>query len=1034
MRFTDIFVQRPVLSTVVSLLILLGGLQALQSLQIRQYPELSNTTITITTAYPGANADVIKGFITTQIEKAVASAEGIDTIVSTSRQGVSTVTLNLNLNANADRAATDVLSKVNQVLDLLPAEASDPIVSKQTGDTTALFYLSFESDVMTAPQITDYLNRVVQPRLQTIDGVANAQILGGQNFSMRIWLDPVRMAALGVTPVDVASALRSNNFTSAAGEIKGDFVQISVDAQTSLDSAEEFSNLVVAARDETLIRLNEIATVELGPQSANSSSRFDGLPAVFIGVFATPTANPLTVIDDVRALVPDIERDLPPGLSVSIAYDSTEFIRTSIDEVIKTLWEAAIIVIVVIFLFLGNLRATLIPIVTIPLSLIGVLLVLQILGFSINLLTLLALVLAIGLVVDDAIVVVENTYRHIEDGMKPFDAALRGAREIAMPVISMTITLAAVYAPIALVSGLTGALFLEFALTLAGAVIVSGIVALTLSPMMCAQLLSQSSAEGRFARAVDRFFGWLRDAYRRVLEATLGFRLLTVMVLLGVVALTAMLFQGTPSELAPQEDQGIVFSIVQAPEYANLDYVEQATARLQKELAQIPEVDHIFAINGMLGVTSAFVGFLLKPWGERERTAGQVLAELQPAFFFDPGAQVIGFQPPSLPGASGGTPVEFVVTTTRDFRELAEVTANLQRAAQQSGMFLFTDSDLKFNTPQVRMRIDQDKANLLGISMQDIGLALGTLLGGNNVNFFNLEGRSYEVIPQAPRDFRLDTEWLSRYHVRTTGGDLVPLSSVASISMGVQPNALTSFQQLNAATLSGVPAPGRTLGEALAFLQQTADETFPEGYTYDYKGQSRQFVEEGSNLMVAFVFAIIVIYLVLAAQFESFRDPFIILIALPTSMFGALLPVYILGLSGQTSINIYTQIGLVTLIGLIAKHGILMVEFANKLQIEEGHSRREAIAEAASVRLRPILMTTAAMVVAMVPLLIATGAGANSRFAIGLVIAAGMTVGTLFTLFVTPAVYTLIAREHGARKTESAPEPDAGGGTEKEPA
>ncbi len=1023
MRFTDIFVKRPVLSTVVSLLILLVGLQALQSLQIRQYPELSNTTISVTTAYPGANADVIKGFITTQIEQAVASAEGIDTLESSSRQDVSSVTLSLNLNANADRAVADVLSKVNQVQGVLPAEASDPVVVKQSGDSTALFYLAFESREMTSPQITDYLTRVIQPKIQTVDGVANAQILGGQSFSMRIWLDPVRMAALGITPTDVASALQTNNFTSAAGEVKGDFVQISVNAETSLDSAEEFERLVIATRGETLIRLSDVAQIELGPQTANASSTFDGAPAVFIGIFATPSANPLTVINDVRDLIPDIQRELPPGLEASVAYDSTEFIRTSIDEVITTLWEAGLIVIVVIFLFLGNLRATLIPIVTIPLSLIGVLVVLQALGFSINLLTLLALVLAIGLVVDDAIVVVENTYRHIEDGLTPFNAALTGAREIAGPVITMTITLAAVYAPIALVSGLTGALFIEFALTLAGAVIVSGVVALTLSPMMCANLLSRESTEGRFARAVDRFFGWLRDTYRSRLSKTLNFRAMTVLILAAVMGATAMLFLATPNELAPQEDQGIVFAQVQAPQYANLDYLEQTTGRLDKELRSIPEVHNTFAINGLLSPTSSFFGFLLKPWGERTRDAAQVLGEMQPAFFFEPSAQVVGFQPPALPGSSGGTPVQFVVTTTNEFHELAGVVAELQQAARQSGLFLFTDSDLKFNTPQIQLSIDQDKANLLGVSMEDIGLTLSSLLGGNNVNFFNLQGRSYEVIPQAPRDFRLDAEWLSRYHVRTTGGDLIPLSAVTSISTDVQPNALTSFQQLNAATLSGVPFPGRTIGEALDFLRTTADQTFPEGYTYDFKGQSRQFVEEGSSLTIAFIFALVVIYLVLAAQFESFRDPFIILVALPTSMFGALLPVYLLSLSGQASINIYTQIGLVTLIGLISKHGILMVEFANKLQEDEGVPRREAITEAAAVRPRPILMTTASMVVAMVPLLIATGAGANSRFAIGLVIAAGMTVGTLFTLFVTPAIYSLIARDHGGDKTDS-PAPD----------
>ena len=1025
MSFTDLFVRRPVLSSVVSLLILLIGLQAAFSLQIRQYPEISNTTITVTTAYPGANADVIKGFITTQIEQAVASAEGIDTLVSTSAQNVSTVTLNLKLNADADRAATDVLSKVNQVRGLLPDAASDPVVSKQTGESTALMYLSFNSDVMTPPQITDYITRVAQPKFQTVDGVANAQILGGQTFAMRVWLDPVRMAAFGVTPVDVSSALARNNFTSAAGEIKGDFVKTSINAETSLDSAEAFSNLVVSTRGETLIRISDIADVRLGPKSSDSSSAFDGQKAVFVGIFSTPTANPLTVIEDIRTLFPEVVRDLPTGMTADIAYDSTEFIRASIDEVVTTLIEAALIVIVVIFLFLGNLRATLIPIVTIPLSLIGVLVVLQLFGFSINLLTLLALVLAIGLVVDDAIVVVENIYRHIEDGLQPVDAALRGAREIAMPVVTMTVTLAAVYTPIALVAGLTGALFREFALTLAGAVVVSGVVALTLSPMMCAQLLTAQSNDGKFAKFIDRVFDGLKETFRSRLSKTLNFRAMTVLVLLAVVVATGLLFVSTPNELAPQEDQGIVFSLVQAPEGTNLDYLEDTTGRLANLILPRAEVEHVFAINGSPAVNSAFAGFLLKPWAERDKSAAQSLAELTPIFNREPNAQVIAFQPPPLPGSTGGTPVQFVITTTNEFTELAQVVQELQRVAQQSGMFLFTDSDLKFNSPQIQLDIDSDKANLLGISMQDIGVSLSTLLGGNDVNFFNLYGRSYEVIPQVPRDFRLTKDWLSRYHVRTSGGELVPLSAVTSISETVQPNSLSSFQQLNSATLSGVPFPGRTLGDALEFLRTTAAQTFPEGYSFDFKGQSRQFEQEGASLMIAFVFALIVIYLVLAAQFESFRDPFIILIALPTSMFGALLPVYLLSATGMTSINIYTQIGLVTLIGLISKHGILMVEFANKMQEDEGATRREAIEEAAAVRLRPILMTTASMVVAMVPLLIATGAGASSRFGIGLVIAAGMTVGTLFTLFVTPAIYTLLARDRsGMAGTGNVAEPE----------
>jgi hydrophobe/amphiphile efflux-1 (HAE1) family protein len=1013
--FTDLFIRRPVLASVVSLLILLVGLMAAFKLQIRQFPQTSNTTITITTTYPGAAADVIKGFITTPIEQAVASAEGIDTLVSNSQQNVSTITLNLRLDANPDRAMADTLSKVNQVRGLLPREANDPVIVKQTGQGFALMYMSFNSKVMTASQITDYLTRVVQPRLQTVDGVANAQILGGQVFAMRIWLDPVRMAALGVTPNDVRAGLAANNFTSAAGEVKSDFTQISVNALTSLDSPKTFGQLVIAARGDALVRLADVSQkIELGPQTSDTSSVFDGLKAVFIGIYGTPEANPLTVIDGVRALIPSIEAQLPPGLNATVAYDSTQFIRASIREVAKTLLEAAAIVIVVIFLFLGNLRSTFIPIVTIPLSLIGVMIALLALGYSINLLTLLALVLGIGLVVDDAIVVVENIHRHIEDGMTPFDASIRGAHEIALPVVAMTITLAAVYAPIGFVTGVTGALFREFAFTLAGAVIVSGFIALTLSPMMCSKLLRHDQGDHWFGRFVDGSFDRLRRAYQRRLHSTLNFRALTALILVGVLALTAVMYLTTPRELAPEEDQGILLTLVKIPQVGNLDYTEQATKRLLEEIKDVGEMAHNFTINGSAGVRQAFAGLLLKPWDERKRTQKQVLAEMSPRFLKVPQAQVQAFSPPALPGSTGGAPLQFVIRTTGDYETLADVALKIQQAARESGLFLFTDVDLKFDTPQFVFKIDPDKANRIGINMADVGTALATMLGGNYVNLFSLYGRSYQVIPQAPREFRLTPDWLTRYQLRTSNGELAPLSAVASVSEQVQPNGLTSFQQLNSATLSGVPFPGRTLGEALDFLKEKSKEIFPEGYTYDFQGDSRQYEQEGNALVYVFVFALIVIYLVLAAQYESFRDPLIILIGLPTALFGALLPLNVGGVLGFASINIYSQIGLVTLIGLISKHGILMVDFANRLQEHDGYSRRAAIEEAAAVRLRPILMTTAAMVVGMIPLILASGAGAASRFNIGLTIFAGMSIGTVFTLFVTPMVYTFLARDHAA--------------------
>jgi len=1020
MSFTDIFIRRPVLASVVSLLILLIGLASAFNLPVRQFPKLTNTTITITTVYPGANADLIKGFITTPIQQAVASAEGIDTMTSSSQQNVSLVTLNLRLDADPDRAVADVLAKIQQIKTVLPRESQDPVVVKQTGEATALMYMSFNSKDLSGSQITDYLTRVVQPRLQTINGVANAQILGGQVFAMRIWLNPDKMAALGVTPIDIRNALSNNNFTTAAGQVKGDFVQSSINAETSLDNAGAFGKLVVTTRGDALVRLDDVASIELGAESADSSSVFDGLKAVFIGIFATPTSNPLTVIGDVRKAFPDIQKQLPAGMEAAIAYDATKFINASISEVQKTLLEAAAIVVLVIFLFLGNLRSTLIPIVTIPLSLVGVMFALLALGYSINLLTLLALVLAIGLVVDDAIVVVENIYRHIEEGMQPKEAALTGAREIAVPVISMTITLAAVYAPIGFVSGLTGALFREFAFTLAGAVVVSGVIALTLSPMMASKLLKGGhSSGGRFVKFLDRSFDRLRERYRRRLHRTLNYRPVTLLILAGVMAATAIMYVSSQSELAPEEDQGILFNIVKTPQTANLDYLEQATGELDKIFKTVPEKEHVFIINGMgNNVHQAIAGILFKTWEERERSQKEILQSLQPKVAGVAGAQAISFALPSLPGsAGGGPPVQFVITTTADYQRLAQVLANLQAEAQKSGLFIFTDSDLKFETPQIELKIDHDKANRLGITMSDIGGSLATLLGGNYVNRFNLYGRSYQVIPQVPRQYRLTDEWLKRYQVRTSAGTLVPLSSVVSVGQSVQPNALTSFQQLNSATLSGVPFPGRTVGEAIDFLRSTAREKLPEGFSYDFQGESRQYVQEGSTLAVTFVFALIIIYLVLAAQYESFRDPLIILIALPTAMFGAMLPLNL----GLATINIYTQVGLVTLIGLISKHGILMVDYANQLQERKGYDRRRAIEEAAAIRLRPILMTTAAMVVGMVPLLLASGAGAASRYSIGLVIAAGMSIGTLFTLFVTPAVYTYVARAHHGEQAHSAP-------------
>ena len=1026
MHFTDIFVKRPVLATVVSLLLLLAGLQSVFKLQIRQFPEVADTKITITTIYAGANADQIKGFITTPLQQAVASTEGVDTIESSSAQNVSQVTLKLRLDANADRALSDVLSKVNEVKSNLPEDASDPVVKRQTGAGFAMMYISFKSEKMTSPQISDFLNRVVQPKLQSVNGVASAEILGGATFAMRVWLDPDRMAALGITPLDVRGALAANNFTTAAGQVKGPYTLKNINAQTSLENPEEFANLVVAVKDGAVIRLGQIARVELGTENYDVNSNFDRVQAVFMGITATPEANPLTVAANVRASIPELQRVLPEGMEVKIAFDGTDFINASIHEVVKTLAEATLIVIVIIFLFLGDVRSTVIPVVTIPLSLIGVALLLLAMGYSFNLLTLLSMVLAIGLVVDDAIVVVENIYRHIEDGMTPFAAALQGAREITGPVIAMTITLAAVYAPIGFLGGITGALFREFAFTLAGAVIVSGFVALTLSPMMTSKLLRKGGHDTAFGRFTDRTFTRLQNRYGRHLDATLRNRAVIAWVAVLLVGFSGVLYAATKAQLAPAEDQGVLFAFVNAPEHTNVDYVRIYSEQLDQDIMALPERKNLFSVTGYPNIHQAFKGIILKPWAERARSDIGIMGELQKKFHDVAGVQVFATAPAAIPAGAGEMPVEFVLTHPTDYQVLADVTAKLQAEAKKSGLFIFTNTDLRFTTPQVEFIIDKDRANQLGITMSNIGGTLATLLGGNNVNRFTIQGRSYEVIPQVPRGDRTTAADVLKYQVRAADGSMVPLSSFIKIGESVQPNSLNTFQQLNSASFQAVPFPGHTVGEGLSFLQAKADEIMPQGMSYDFKGESRQFMKEGNTLAVTFLFALILIYLVLAAQFESFRDPFIILIGLPATLFGALFVLFILGQVngalqnnapiniGSGTINIYTQIGLVTLIGLISKHGILMTEFANKLQELDGLDKFTAIKEAAKIRLRPILMTTAAMVIGVVPLLLANGAGAKSRFDIGIIIAAGMTVGTMFTLFITPAIYSFLARDHQA--------------------
>jgi multidrug efflux pump len=1004
MTFTEIFIRRPVLASVVSLFILFFGLNSLVHLPIRQFPKMDDTVITVTTNYPGANADLITGFITTPLEAAIASAEGIDYMVSSSIEGTSVITCNIKLNFDPQIAFTDIMSKVQQTLNVLPPDAERPVVVKKSKTTTPLLYISMSSDELTPQQITDYAIRVVQPQLQTIDGVAQVEILGGQTYAMRIFLDPSKMAAAHVTPAEIFEVLQNNNFLSAPGSTKGEYVAISMRADTNLTNAQEFARLIVRNDKYSIIHLSDIAKIELGSEKYDSSVRFNGQRAVFLAITPTPIANPLTVIQDILTLFPSIQNQFPPSLSGKIAYDATDYIRASIREVMHTIIEAALIVVVVIFLFLGSLRSVLIPIVTIPLSLIGVCSLMLFLGYSINLLTLLAFVLAIGLVVDDAIVVVENIHRHIEHGQSPIQAAIAGTREIGRPIIAMTITLAAVYAPIGFMSGLTGALFKEFAFTLACSVIISGIIALTLSPMMCSKILVVEHSKNQMQTWIDNFFQTLKIRYQHGLHSVLQNRSMILLLAGATLLMLPYIYSQTAKETAPEEDESYFFVMSTAPEYATINYVEAYTPAFENIYHSFPEAEYSFMINGKTPMS----GLVLKPWDQRSKSEFALLEPLQNKLNTIPGLNSYAMIPPALPGGGSGPPVQFIIKSTADFQTLAALTNTLLDKANHSGLFIFLDNSLKFNHPEVDIEIDRAKAAELGLNMRSIGATLNGALSGGYVNFFDFKGRSYKVIPQLDRRFRLNPEQLRQIYVSTEDGKMVPLSTITRLVKKVTPNDSTHFQQLNSATIQGVMRPNVTLGEGIAFLQQAAQTLLPKGFIIDYAGQSRQYMQEGAALILVFFLAIITIFLVLAAQYESYRDPLIILIAVPMSILGALIPLNL----GAASINIYTQVGLITLIGLISKHGILIVDFANHLQRTQQLDRRAAVEEAAAIRLRPILMTTSAMIFGVFPLLIASGAGAVSRFNIGLVIASGLLIGTLFTLFVVPTIYTYLAADH----------------------
>jgi multidrug efflux pump len=1014
-KFTDRFITRPVLATVVSLLILVLGVRALFALPVRQFPETENATISVTTVYYGASPDLIAGFITTPIEQAVAEAQGIDYLTSASSTGLSMVQAKLKLDYDANRALTEIQAKVSSITNQLPPQAQQPVLTLQVGEQQSAMYVGFSSATLTANQITDYVIRVVQPKLQAVAGVQSAQLLGGREYALRVWLDPVRLAAVGLTADDVYGALQSNNFLSALGSTKGQMVRIDLVATTDLHTVDEFRELVIANRDGVLVRLKDVANVVLGAKDYDSNVAYKGERSVFIGVNIAPDANVLNVLADVRKIFPDIQAGMPAGLKAEIGFDSSGYIRDAIKEVVLTLSETLIIVTIVIFLFLGTMRSVIIPTIAMPLSLIGGFFVMLVLGYSINLLTLLALVLGIGLVVDDAIIVVENVDRHMKLGKSRMQAAYVAARELAGPIIAISVVLIAVYVPIGFRGGLTGTLFSEFAFTLAGAVAVSAVVALTLSPMMCSRFLRDEHHGGsnKLVHMIDRNFEWFTAAYQRMLQKALDAWKAVVafgFIVIGLIWLMwwapGMGVQAT-SELAPGEDQSFMFSILNGPPTATTKQMGVYQRQAFEAMRAMPEYVNSFQFDGTATgtINQGFGGIVTTPTSERERSIMEIQQDLQQRSNKIAGANVFWINPPSLPGAGGAYPVEFVLQTTAPFQELYEVAQNVLGKAMATGKFWFLDLDLKVDKPQTTVQIDRDKVAALGLTQRDVGSVLTNMLGGGYVNYFSIAGRSYRVIPQVMQSERLTPEQVANYHVRTPTGESVPASTFVSFRTETVPQSINHFQRLNSATLGGVT--GVTMGEALETLRAVAAETLPSGYSIDYGGASRQYVNESGGFLATLAFVLIIIYLVLAAQFESFVDPLIVIMSVFMAIFGAMVFMF----EGAATLNVYTQVGLVTLVGVISKHGILIVQFANEQQ-RAGKSKFDAVLAAATIRLRPILMTTVAMAMGVVPLIIADGAGAVARNHMGIVMFWGISIGTLFTLFVVPAMYLFLGADH----------------------
>ena len=1008
MRFTDVFIKRPVLAVSISFLIALLGIQAIFKMQVREYPEMTNTVVTVTTSYYGASADLIQGFITQPLEQAVAQADNIDFMTSQSVMGQSTITVTMKLNTDPNAALSDILAKTNSVRSQLPKEAEDPTVTMSTGSTTAVLYIGFTSDELVSSQITDYLERVVNPQLFTVNGVSKIDLYGGMKYALRIWLDPARMAAINMTATDVMGVLNANNFQSAAGQATGEFVLYNGSANTQVSNVEELERLVIKSEDGEVVRLSDIAKVSLEKSHDVYRASANGKEAVVAAINAAPSANPINIAADVLELLPQLEKNLPKNIKMNIMYDSTIAINESIHEVIKTIVEAAVIVLIVITLFLGSFRAVIIPIVTIPLSLIGVAMVMQAMGFSWNLMTLLAMVLAIGLVVDDAIVVLENVDRHVKLGETPFRAAIIGTREIAIPVIAMTLTLGAVYAPIAMMGGITGSLFKEFALTLAGSVFVSGIVALTLSPMMCSKMLKANEIPSKFESTVHHFLDGMTSKYERILGSVMQHRPVIIAFAVIVFASLPLLFKFIPSELAPSEDKGVVMLMGTGTSNANLDYLQNTMNDVNAILSDQPEIAFAQVFTGVPNSNQAFGIASMVPWSQREASQADVTGRVGKLVQDVPGMAVTAFQMPELPGAGSGLPIQFVITTPNSFESLFQIATEVLTDVKGSPLFVYSDIDLNFDSATMKINIDKDKAGAYGVTMQDIGITLSTMMADGYVNRIDLNGRSYEVIPQVERKYRLNPESMNSYYVRSLSGEAVPLGSLVSIDVIAEPRSLPHFNQLNSATVGAVPSPGVAMGDAISWFEDIANTTLPSGYNHDYMGEARQYVTEGSALYATFGLALAIIFLVLAIQFESIRDPLVIMVSVPLAICGALIALA----WGAATMNIYSQVGLITLVGLITKHGILICEVAKEEQLHNLKTRMEAVTEAAKVRLRPILMTTAAMIAGLIPLMYATGAGAAQRFSIGIVIVAGLAIGTLFTLFVLPVIYSYLASEH----------------------